>query len=150
MFSTPSSAAVAGLQAVAAAVPLLALGYLIADALFGRRFDRITCLGLTLPALMSYPLALMLVHIATGGWIFSHPGVVRSVSLLLLAALLARRFVLSGRSSTAGSRELLLPLAAGAVAFVLWCLPTFMMSPMQVAMGWRATGAVSGRTLGDG
>lgn len=137
MFSTPSSATIAGLQAVVAAVPLLVLGYLIADAFFGRKLDRTTCLGLTLPALMSYALVLMLVHIGTGGRVFSHPGLVRGATLLLLTALLVRRLMKSRRSPRGGAREFLVPLAAVALAFLLWGLPVFMMSPMHYGIDTR-------------
>lgn len=145
MFSEPSSAAVAGVQAVMVALPLLGLGYLIVDLFLGTRLGRIVCLGLAVPGLMLFSLALMLVHIATGGAIFSNLVLVRAITLLLLAVLIGRRVVRGKRAPVDSERgHLWLPLVAVAIGFLLWCIPIFVITPLnfgvdiRLHMGWAS------------
>jgi len=94
MFSTPSSPAIAGLQAMGVAAFLLTLGYLVADLVTGRlKLGRTTRLGLAFPGLTLYSLLLMLAHIATGGRVLSNPGLTRAVTGILAVGLFFAAFL---------------------------------------------------------
>lgn len=134
MFSTPSSPAIAGLQAMGVAALLLMLGYLVADLVTGRlKLGRTTRLGLAFPGLTLYSLLLMLAHIATGGRVLSNPGLTRAVTGILavglfFAAFLRRR----GRTYEAGPPEIVWPAwLLVAMGFVVFCTPVGRMIPLD-------------------
>ena len=67
----------------------LAFGYLIASTLLGRSRDSgVLAWALALPCLVGYALILMLGHMATGGWLFSHGWFIRMLTALIAAVLL--------------------------------------------------------------
>lgn len=134
MFSTPSSPAIAGLQAMGVAALLLALGYLVADLVTDRlKLGRTTRLGLAFPGLTLYALLLMLAHIATGGRILSNPGLTRAISAvaavgLALAAFLRRR----RRTHDADPPEVVWPAwVIVALGVVVFCTPVGRMIPLD-------------------
>ena len=72
----------------------LGFGYLIADTLTGRRnIDTYTRWGLAFPALALFAVVLEILHIATGGAIFSNGPLVRAVTVAIAAGLLARKVI---------------------------------------------------------
>lgn len=126
MLSAPTSAAVAGIQALFVAASLLLFGYLLAGALLGPRGDRVLRAGLALPALCGYVLFLSLIHIATGGGVWSQPWAVRITTgiAVVIALLVARR---RGAVEAEGAASLSVLLAAG---FVVWGIPVFLELPL--------------------
>lgn len=91
MIPAPSSPAIAGVAALPIAIMFLALGYGISDLLIGARpWDRIVRLGLAFPGLLLFSLAVMLVHIITGGEVFSNAAVTRALVLLTAVLLVAK------------------------------------------------------------
>ncbi|MPZ91027.1 MAG: hypothetical protein GEU68_05265 [Actinobacteria bacterium] len=134
MFEVPASAAIAGLQAVVVAALFLTLGYLISDALLGRRVDAVTHWGLAFAGVGLFALVLILAHIATSGSVFGQVWPTR-VATAALFLLLSTRKLLSLRS--AGRRWR--PRTDGWVALVLvivawfvWCSPVMRSMPLDV------------------
>src|SRR6266571_1129466 len=85
VWSGPASPAVAGVESVLVAGAVLGFGYLLVSLVpRGAALDPVLRLGLAPPALCAYTATLMLVHMASGGFVFSHPWVVRA-SLLAIA-----------------------------------------------------------------
>lgn len=140
MLGPPSTALVAGLEALVVAAALLGLGYLVVDALVGRRgLDEVERVGLSLGGLCLFCLLLMVVHMATSGWLFTQPLVVIGVTAASAAGMLwRRRRMRHGRDSTHTV------IAAGLVlaALVVWGSPVFRMMPLtatadtQLHNGW--------------
>lgn len=140
MLGPPTSELVAGLQAVVIAALLLGLGYLIVDLLAGRKeLDEVDRWGLALVGLCTVALVLMLVHIATSGWLFSHPTVVRIVLTVAGVGLLARR--IAQRRPRDGSHLWVAGILVIA-SVVVWGSPVFRMMPLtatadtQLHNGW--------------
>lgn len=140
MLGPPSTAFVAGLEAVVIAGALLVLGYLIADAIVGKRgLDEVERWGLALGGLCAFCLGLMVIHIATSGWLFAQDRIVLGVTALTGVGLLVRR--LSGARERDRSHLL---LAGGLVvaALLIWGSPVFRMMPLtatadtQLHNGW--------------
>jgi hypothetical protein len=84
----PSSALVAAAEAVVVATAALCFGRVVVDAIAGRRLDALTRWALALPGLVSFVFVLMLLHIATGGAIFSNAWLTRVLTLGTAAVLL--------------------------------------------------------------
>ena len=100
MLPPPSSAALAAFYAVLVALPAFAFGYLLVVAADRKSaFDQTTRVALAFPALVAYTFVLMLIHIVTGGRVFSQPIVTIGITLVTAGALL----VLSRRQK--GDRE---------------------------------------------
>lgn len=139
MLAPPTSELVAGIQALVVAAVLLGLGYLVVDVLAGRReLDEVDRWGLAFTGLCAFAFVLMLVHMATSGWLYSHPLVVRLVIAATIVALGLRR--VRKRERSRGPLWLALGLAALAVA--VWASPVFRMMPLtatadtQLHNGW--------------
>ena len=140
MLGPPSTAFVAGLEAVVVAAALLGLGYLIVDALAGRRgLDEVDRWGLSLGGLCMFCLVLMVVHMATSGWLFTQPLIVVGTAVGIgIGMLWRRRRMRLERDSTH------LVIAAGLViaALIVWGTPVFRMMPLtatadtQLHNGW--------------
>ena len=140
MLGPPSTAFVAGLEAVVVAAALLGLGYLIVDAIAGRReLDEVERWGLALGGLCLLCLLAMVIHMATSGWLFTKPFVVVGATVAGAAGMLwRRRRMRLERDSTH------LVIAAGLVlaALVVWGSPVFRMMPLtatadtQLHNGW--------------
>lgn len=140
MLGPPSTAFVAGLEAVVIAGVLLVLGYLIVDAVAGKRdLDEVERWGLALGGLCAFSLAMMVVHIGTSGWLFTQEWLVIGVTAVTTLGLLIPR-VASTRE-----RDHSHALLAGGlvlVAVVVWGSPVFRMMPLtatadtQLHNGW--------------
>jgi len=135
MFEVPTSAAMAGLQALVVAGLFLTLGYLISDALLGRRVDAVTHWGLAFVGVCLFALMLMLVHIATGGRVFGHIWPTRVAAAVVFLVLGVRK-VISLRWSAGRKRS---PGAAGWAAIglvivgcLVWCSPVARSMPIDI------------------
>lgn len=139
MLGPPSSELIAGVQALLVAAALLGLGYLVADLIVGRRdLDEVDRWGLSLAGLSLLALILMGVHMATSGWLYSHPGLLRVLLVVVSVALVFVRVM--RRPQSRG------PLMAAAgmvlVAVAVWGSPVFRMMPLtatadtQLHNGW--------------
>ena len=143
MWTEPSSAMMAGVQAVVLAAGAWGLGYLVADAFTARmRLPDELRWALAFPGLLSFALVLMGVHAVTGGRVFSSPALVRTVALAATVGLLVLRVVRRGRST---DRAVLLgALGCVAVALVVWAPPVFQSLPLNfepdtdLHMGWAS------------
>src|SRR5918996_480034 len=143
MWTEPSSALMAGVQSIVIAAGCLGLGYLVADAFAAwlRLPDEMRW-SLALPGLMTFALALMGIHVVTGGRLFSSPGLVRIVTLVTTIGLLALRVTRRGRST---DRVVLLSaLGCVVVTLVVWAPPVFQALPLNfepdtdLHMGWAS------------
>lgn len=133
-------------QWVAVAVGLLLLGFLLADALVGRRpLDTLTRWALAFPALVAYAFALMVAHMASGGRVFSNPWVVRGISAGVAAVLAIWKF--RDRSRRAPTPPTVALAAAGIVLLgvLVWGLPVARVVPLAPPgsdtgwhMGWAS------------
>ncbi len=138
MLAAPSSPLISGVAGIVIALFFLAIGFLVADALIGRRdFGNIVRIGLALPGVMILTLGIMLVHIVTGGAVLSNPWIVRAAVALTLAALVGRKLLHHKRADVAPSpeREHYVALAAVvAAAVILWGFPATQLLPLD--RGW--------------
>jgi hypothetical protein len=156
VFDTPSSSAVAGFQSIAVAIVVLFIGYLIVNAVLGkRRVDPVVRMGLVLPALLGAALVLQLIHILSGGRLFEHPGIVRAITLLGAAGLAFSARV--RRRRFPGPFPLIATLALVGVVLValfIWGRVVFELLPAAYGdvpfhMGW-ATSLLNGERLPSG
>lgn len=77
MGTIPSTALEAGVEATIAAILALLVGFLVVDAvlrLLAADLQTVTRLGLAPLGFVALTYVLMLLHITSGGWVFSHPG----------------------------------------------------------------------------
>lgn len=136
MLSSPPNPLGAGIEAVVVAAFFLVLGWLIADALLGRRgLDAIACWGLAFSGVGVYALLLMLLHIASGGRVFANPWLTRGITLGVFAALALRRGVARRRGAAPGrpARRAALAAAGMVVAGLLvWGSPVARELPLDV------------------
>ena len=155
MFSVPSSPVVAAIQASVVAAGFIGFGYLLADALAGRRnIDTYTRWGLAFPALALFAVVLEIFHIVTGGAAFSNAMLIRGITVALAIALLVRR-ISRRRSSTLkydGPRWEPWALVGTVVLGVtIWGYPVSQMIPLDhvfdinLHAGW-ATQLMAGET----
>lgn len=142
MLGPPSTELVAGLQALVVAGLLLGLGYLIADVIAGDRdVNETTRWGLSLFGLSTFAFVMMLAHLATRGWLFSHPGVVSIVVGATLAVLLIRR-VRRGRERDRDNSHLWIAGLLVVASVLIWGSPVARMMPLtatadtQLHNGW--------------
>ena len=127
MFSAPTSAVMAGIQALAVAGLLLSFGYLLAGAALGPRGDRVLRAGLALPALCVYVLALSLTHIVSGGGIWSQPWVVQ---ILTAASAVGAWFVARRRGVGIDHGGLVPMLGLLGLGLLIWGPPVFRELPL--------------------
>lgn len=138
MLAAPSSPLMSGVAGVVVALFFLSIGYLVADALIGRRdFDGVVRICLALPGFMVLTLGLMLLHIVTGGAVLSNPWVTRAAVALTAAALVGRKMFLKKRAvappgSPRGHYVALAAVVAGGV--ILWGFPATQLLPLD--RGW--------------
>jgi hypothetical protein len=142
MLAAPSSPAVAGLQAAVVAGLTLGFGYLIADALLGRRdADRVMRWGLALPGFAAFTVLLMLLHMATGGGLLSRPWLTRGLTVAISIGLLGWKLAISRRhkGDPLGPSDALL---AGlvVVSMLVWGTPVFRIMPLHYGgdTSWHA------------
>jgi hypothetical protein len=140
MLGAPSSEPVAGFEALVVAALLLGLGYLIVDLLVGKRgLDETDRWGLALFGICGFAFVLMLVHMATSGWLYSHFAAVRTVVLGTFVVLLGRRlFTGAGRDH----KHLWIAMGLVAASVLIWGSPVARMMPLtatadtQLHNGW--------------
>ncbi|MCA1727405.1 MAG: hypothetical protein LC722_07090 [Actinobacteria bacterium] len=139
---TPSYPGVAG-QAVAVAAALLALGFLIADAILRRgRADAIHRWALAFPALCGWALVLTVAHILTRGAVLSNAAVVRGVTGALLAGLLADAALRRRRApvARAGRAAIVAVTTVAALSLPVWGAPVAEVFPLgrpAADTGWH-------------
>ena len=147
MFSAPTGPLLAGVQATLVAATFLFLGYLVVDCLIGRRIDRPTAWGLALPGLFLFSLPLMLVHIASGGRVFSSPVATWVLALLLAIGLVLIKSLRRRRPSAEQKWvrvDLWIVLALLALGLFVWGSPIFRLLPLhygfdiRLHLGWGA------------
>jgi hypothetical protein len=136
----------AGFHSTVVALMVFAIGYLIVNAVLGKRhLDPVVRAGLVLPALLGASLVLMLVHIVSGGRLFAHPGVVRAITGLGTAGLAFSTFVRGRRfrgAFPAGPALALLGVVL--VALFIWGRIVFELLPAgrgdtALHMGWASS-----------
>ena len=140
MLGPPSTELVAGLEALVVAGLLLGLGYLIVDLFAGTRdIDETTRWGLALFGICALAFVMMILHLATRGWLYSHPAAVRLTVVALIGALGIRR----ARTRRQRDRSHLWIAGLLVVAAVLiWGSPIARMMPLtatpdtQLHNGW--------------
>ncbi|HEX8099900.1 MAG TPA: hypothetical protein VF660_06830, partial [Actinomycetota bacterium] len=143
------------------AAMLLGFGYLLADAVIGRReLGAAVKWALAFPSLVAFALLLMLAHIATGGLVFSQPWVVRALTGAAAVLLLARAvFVRREPGARFALGEALPVLAMIGLALVVWGYPILRLVPpagggdLKWHMGWASqlmTGETTPSTIVTG
>jgi len=119
------------LAAVAATAGLFAFGYLLAGIPARRlTLDRVHRLALALPALLTWSLALMVLHVVTGGWVFATPWAVRGLTIAAAvgAAILELR---RGGGERAPRADLLVALAMVGLGLIVWGSPALRLLPLH-------------------
>jgi hypothetical protein len=134
MLPSPSSPLIAGLESVLVAAAFLGFGYLLVDALAGRRMDAVLRWGLALAAVAAYTVLLTLVHMASGGRVLQAGWVPEVVTFGVAGALIALKVVRlrrGQRDREATGRDLLLAGICVGVALLLWGTPVFRLLPLS-------------------
>ena len=128
----PSGALDAGLAAAVLALGLLWLGFGLTGLVPAWRNDLVARWALAVPAVVVLALAMMLVHLATGGAVFQTPVAVR-IGMALVAVLLLVRWAVRRRRSrgrASGLRDLALAIGCSLLVGVVWGSPVFRMLPL--------------------
>ncbi|MDP9235149.1 MAG: hypothetical protein M3P01_11470, partial [Actinomycetota bacterium] len=155
MLPPPASPLVAALSGLGVALGGLAVGYLVVDALAGRRYPQPIRVGLALPAAMAIVLALLLVHVATGGRVLSEPWVTRGVIAAIALAAVALRIIRGGGPSGRSGTALLAMAVVALLVVALWGYPTTRLLPLDHAWdsdfhAGLANELINGETLSHG
>jgi hypothetical protein len=131
---SPSTPALAGIEAILVAAAFLLFGYLLADALLPRRGVHIALRwGLAVPAVAAYAAALTLIHIGTGGRVLSTAWLTRGVTAAA-AGLLAIRKVRRREQPEPGQTNSRVMLVVGGllvVALAIWGAKVFRLLPLS-------------------
>ncbi len=133
-------------KAAIVAAALMGFGYLIVDALDGRRrLDGFSKWALAFPAVVAFSFALMVLHIASRGRILSNPWLVRTVATLVAAALLVRRFAHARERGTVSKTDRVAAVAVVVGALLVWGTPVVRVVPLVPTsadtrwhMGWAS------------
>lgn len=141
MFGPPPSTEIAGIDALVVAAAFVGFGYLLADALADRAFAKLPLAarwGLAVPAVALYTIALMLVHIASGGRLLSNPWLTRGVTAAVALALLVRKGSRLRRRAggadpgrSAERRGMWAAAAMAIVGVVVWGIAVFQLLPLN-------------------
>ena len=130
----PSGALDAGLAASLLAVGLLWLGFGLTGLVPAWRQDLVARFALAFPAVVFLALAMMLVHVGTGGALFRSPLAVRacvaSLAVLLALRWLVSRRAASPRAPSPGRRDLGLAIACSLLVVLVWGSPVFRLLPL--------------------
>ena len=141
MLSGPTGPEMSTFYGLLVAAGALTFGYLIASRLLGKSRDSVLAWALALPCLVGYALILMLAHMATGGWMFSHGLFIRIVTaliaLMLIVARIRERFSKSDEQVT-NTRMLWLGFGLVIAALVLWSYATLEVFPLHYSPDTRA------------
>lgn len=139
MLGPPTSELVAGLEALVVAAVLLGLGYLIVDFAAGERdLDETDRWGLSLAGICAFAFVMMIVHLVTGGWLFSHPLVVRLIVVITFIGLLFMRSRRPGRDT----KHMWIAGSLVVASLLIWGTPVARMMPLtatadtQLHNGW--------------
>jgi hypothetical protein len=134
-----------GVDALAVAAGFMTFGYLLVDAVVGRRsLGRIERWALAFPALLAFSFLLMLAHIATGGNVFSRPWIVRGVTSAVAAGLVTLKLVHRADRRPGDRASAIAALSLVAVGVVVWGNPVFRILPLYPVadinwhMGWTS------------
>jgi hypothetical protein len=140
MLSAPTGPGLSTFYGLIVATGALAFGYLIASRLFGKSGDSVLAWALALPCLVGYALILMLAHMATGGWMFSHGWFIRIVTALIALILMVARIRAPSKSDEQATSTRMLWLGFGLViaALILWSYPTLELFPLHYSPDTRA------------
>lgn len=134
LLGPPSGALEAGLAAVVVATLLAWFGYALTGLVPAWRDEPVTRWALAFPALVTFALALMLVHIATGGLLFQSVLAVRivvGISAVVLAGLSIVRRLRRPSSWDVENRQALgLGVASSALAALVWFSPLVRILPI--------------------
>jgi hypothetical protein len=132
MLSAPSSPVVAAVQAVCVAILFMVFGWLVADVLFLRRADRRVGWGLSFAGLTVYALVLMVLHMTSGGRVFSNAWLTRGLTASVFVLLLARKLEQWRRAQWHPAFGVSGACALGlvATAWIVWGTPLFRMMPL--------------------
>jgi hypothetical protein len=128
----PSGPLDAGLAAAALALGLLWLGFGLTGLVPAWRNDLVARWALAFPAVVLLALAMMLIHLATGGAFFQSRLAVRA-AVAIVAVLLVLRWAvrrLQRRRRAAGWRDLGFAVACSLLVGVVWGSPVFRMLPL--------------------
>jgi hypothetical protein len=128
----PSGALDAGLAAAVLALGLLWLGFGLTGLVPAWRNDLVARWALAFPAVVALALAMMFVHLATGGAFFQSGAAVRATVALVAVFLLVRWAVgrLRRRQAASGWRDLGLGVACSLLVAGVWGSPVFRMLPL--------------------
>jgi hypothetical protein len=141
----PGSYGALAVQTAAVAGGLMTFGYLLADAAIGKRpVSGVIRWALALPALVAWAFVMMLLHLATGGRVFSEPWVVRGLAAIATGVLVIMRVRRRGNSVWARRAA----VAAGLtvlVGLLVWGSPVARIVPLAPPrsdfdwhMGWAS------------
>ena len=132
MLSAPSSPVVAAVQAICVAIPFMLFGWLVADVLLSRRAHRRVGWGLSFAGLTVYALVLMVLHMISGGRVFSNAWLTRALTASVFVLLLARKLEQwrRGQWSPAFGAGDACALALVATGWIVWGTPLFRMMPL--------------------
>ena len=133
-------------KAAIVATALMGFGYLIVDALTGRRrLDGLSKWALAFPAVVAFSFVLMVLHIASRGRILSNPWLVRTVTSLVAAALLGWRFARREGRAAVSEADIAAAAVVVVVALVVWAAPVVRVIPLAPEsadtrwhMGWAS------------
>jgi hypothetical protein len=152
---SPSTPAIAGVEAMLVAGAILLFGYLLADAVLPRRGIHLALRwGLAVPAVAAYILLLMLAHILTGGRVLSNAWLTRGLTMAAAAALAIAKFRRRDGRAERGDAYAIVMLAAASIvliALVMWSGKVFRLLPLSQAgdIPWHmgmATELLNGET----
>jgi hypothetical protein len=118
---------------VAVAAGLMWLGFGLTGLVPGRRPDPVTRWALAFPAVVLLALAMMVVHLVTGGALFQSATAVRAGTGLVAGALGLRWLVARARRgprAPAGCRDPFLAAACSLLVAAVWGYPVFRMLPL--------------------
>jgi hypothetical protein len=139
----PGSFGSVAVQAVVVAAGLMAFGFLLADAALGRRsVSAMVRWALALPALLAWVFLLMVLHLATGGRVFSNLWLVRGLTAAAAVGLATLKVVGGGRTPSGRSVALAAAVTV-AVGLLVWGSPVGRIVPLAPPrsdfdwhMGW--------------
>ncbi len=119
-----------GFDALAGAILLLLLGWLVADALLAPcRVPPWLRAGLSLAGIALFALVLQCLHVITGGLVFSHLWVVRGLVAATVLVLGARRIRSHRDDPMPSPRDLAGALAVVGLGWLVWGYPVWRVTP---------------------
>jgi hypothetical protein len=146
VLTDPSSPGVAAAYALVVSAAALCFGRLVVDALAPRELDGLIRWALAFPALVFFSFLVMLLHIVTGGQVFSNALFTRAVTCVAAVVLIAWRW--RRRPRTPHDRlprwQVAIVFATCALGVVVWGAPVARVLPLNFTpdtnlhMGWAS------------